>query len=139
MKISTTATHSIRRKMFEVTRSIYFWPFCFNCGNMSFGICGRILTRSFFKKRYAQTYIHHTNMHTKYIWYSHASMDMYITYIYIYVHILYIYKYIYVHIFIHECIRRRDVCQLEIDHSKLERTYTLFDLICVGIGKMSCI
>jgi amino acid transporter len=30
--------------------------------------------------------------------------------------------------------KRRDVCQLEIDHSKLERTYTLFDLICVGIG-----
>lgn len=46
---------------------------------MSFAICGRILTRSFLRKR-------------------------------------------------------KDVCHAEVDSSRLERTYTLFDLLCVGIG-----
>lgn len=48
-------------------------------GSMSFAICGRILTRSFLRKR-------------------------------------------------------SDVCNAEMDSSRLERTYTLFDLLCVGIG-----
>jgi hypothetical protein len=48
-------------------------------GNMSLSICGRILTRSFLRKR-------------------------------------------------------SDVCNAEMDSSRLERTYTLFDLLCVGIG-----
>ena len=34
--------------------------------------------------------------------------------------------------------KRRDVCHAEVDSSRLERTYTLFDLLCVGIGITCC-
>lgn len=33
--------------------------------------------------------------------------------------------------------KRSDVCNAEMDSSRLERTYTLFDLLCVGIGVIS--
>lgn len=29
------------------------------------------------------------------------------------------------------------MCNAEMDSSRLERTYTLFDLLCVGIGVIS--